>query len=347
MSFSEAGSGAPAEGALGQLPAHARQAGSTSSTCSSGSGGSKGSRGPAGPSGPSEAALEEVGVAGRPVPGHGSRGAAASVSLQTEVSHLAREVERLSDAAEERAWHVRRQEGMLGQLHSSLGTLGKEVSASRRRVEDRLAHLAERAVVSGAAVEDLQARTQALHCGFTPGQRKALEARLAESREAMVQEVERMIHAELKELQERESARADKAKGEIHDLQAQLELFLSVESAATARCLSCSDRRAQLQNQTSVGSDGKVYQSQRLGTPSAGGPSVGGEKLPSVPIRGALKSGSKSQFLGGAGAPLHGMRTRAEDGSTKGLGRAASVGGLGSGDGRHNPIVPADFLVTA
>jgi len=176
-----------------------------------------------------------------------------------------------------------------------------------------------------------------------------VQARLAEASQAWLQEVDRTIHIQLKALQEREAAQAAKAKNEVVDLRAQLELFLSIDAAATARCLSCHDRRLQMTNQVVQGSDGKFYQQHNRATasPVGGGHTAGAEKLPSVQLRGAHKPGTKASMMGGAGAPLHNLRMhsmlRMEDPPgllSKGVGRAASVGALGSGDGHLNVSTP-------
>mmetsp|Transcript_86130 Transcript_86130/g.267595 ORF Transcript_86130/g.267595 Transcript_86130/m.267595 type:complete len:160 (-) Transcript_86130:99-578(-) len=153
--------------------------------------------------------------------------------------------------------------------------------------------------------------------------------------------MDQVVQAQQSTMQQRETALSMKANKEIHDMKVQLELFLNIDASATARCLSCFDRRAQLQNQNVVGSDGKTYQMQ--------GPGAEKLPLPTVqPPRGGNKHGSKTAMLGGAGAPLHSIRTqalmRAEDCLSKNLGRAASVQGLGYAEGHQSPVSSASAV---
>eukprot|EP00928_Gymnodinium_smaydae_P038274 TRINITY_DN26429_c0_g1_i1.p1 TRINITY_DN26429_c0_g1~~TRINITY_DN26429_c0_g1_i1.p1 ORF type:complete len:395 (-),score=117.33 TRINITY_DN26429_c0_g1_i1:67-1251(-) len=103
-------------------------------------------------------------------------------------------------------------------------------------------------------------------------------------------------------LSDKEAADVMRLTKEINNLINKLSGFLDKGASATARCLSCFDRRSQMHNTIVVGSDGKTY------LKSAEGVNIGRLNVPSGGHRGPspprIRAGTASPVLvrGGAGS---------------------------------------------
>jgi hypothetical protein len=103
-----------------------------------------------------------------------------------------------------------------------------------------------------------------------------------ESLQGLRSELGKELHNRFKAFSDKEAAQKSRHSVEVAQLRAELEVFIGLDSAITARCLSCFDRRMQLKTESVTGSDGRVYTQNRPSpVPSAE------TKLPRVKLRGA------------------------------------------------------------
>jgi len=286
-----------------------------------------------------------------------------STDAQTsDVGNLRHEVSQLT----QQLAHLMEQQGhALARRPSNAGALGgatseelAQLKAELARISEQLGPLADsvdgsatRLAGHDASLESIMAQLQALQsrCESAEGEAKtaltpeALEEFMAsqqhnfqsnqeESLQGIRSEFGKELNSRLKAFSDRELAQASRHKNEVAQLRAELELFVGLDSAITARCLSCFDRRMQLKTESVTGSDGRVYtQSRPSPVPTAE------TKLPRVKLRGAHIA-ARPDVPGVPGSNRFSFMADVQvEGTHLGeMGRSASTGSLERG--RFSPI---------
>jgi len=190
----------------------------------------------------------------------GSANSEELAKLKTDVDRLSEQLGRLAGSVDGAATR-------LDAHDASLESIMAQLQGLQSRCET-----AEREAKAGLTPEDLE-RLRASQRDFQNSHEESLQG--------LRSEIGKELNNRLKAFSDREAAQASRHKTEVAQLRAELEVFIGLDSAITARCLSCFDRRMQLKTESVTGSDGKVYTHNR---PS---PVPTETRLPRVKLRGA------------------------------------------------------------
>mmetsp|Transcript_52841 Transcript_52841/g.114219 ORF Transcript_52841/g.114219 Transcript_52841/m.114219 type:complete len:750 (+) Transcript_52841:104-2353(+) len=127
------------------------------------------------------------------------------------------------------------------------------------------ARLEQMGETSAMNVEDLRSSLQDLSSQIRAEMTNAIEA-LEQKLRSQEKTTRTEAKAEIKQASEKGLAETRRCSMEIKVMQEQLTAFINQSSSATAKCLSCFDKRLQRENKAVLGSDGKVYR-RRPSTP--------------------------------------------------------------------------------
>eukprot|EP00927_Polykrikos_kofoidii_P015072 TRINITY_DN16694_c0_g1_i1.p1 TRINITY_DN16694_c0_g1~~TRINITY_DN16694_c0_g1_i1.p1 ORF type:complete len:494 (-),score=72.00 TRINITY_DN16694_c0_g1_i1:45-1526(-) len=150
----------------------------------------------------------------------------------------------------------------------ALNTFCRDVDARMRAHGDSLTGLSESVGVLSSSLDAARAELKAsVHKSGGWPQRASDDVaspnlivdQLARDIGVMKADIDNNIRSDIKDVSVRENTNANRLARELLELRRLLNEFLEQGSSATARCLSCFTQRAQVENPSAVGKDGKLY----------------------------------------------------------------------------------------